>query len=123
MALKSSTSKGISDVHHLMIANFLYQLTATGRSLRCFESLGNSDQFDRFYIDPPVVGLAQHDLNVYPNPITNNSITMTFNVQTADDTKESRKVEFNLDQVINGSYFLRAKTTNSILIEGVIINK
>ena len=82
MALKSSTSKGISDVHHLMIANFLYQLTATGRSLRCFESLGNSDQFDRFYIDPPVAGLAQHDLKVYPNPITNNLITMTFNVQT-----------------------------------------
>ena len=69
---------------------------------------------------------------------------MTFNVQTADDiyislinsmgqmakknsyqfeTKESRKVEFNLDQIINGSYFLRAKTTNSILIEGVIVNK
>ena len=39
------------------------------------------------------------------------------------ETKESRKVEFNLDQVINGSYILRAKTTNSILIEGVIINK
>ena len=69
---------------------------------------------------------------------------MTLNVQTADyiyislinsmgkmaktnsyqfETKESRKVEFNLDQVSNGSYFLRAKTTNSILIEGVIVNK